>query len=189
MEQDYGSLDSAIEVAEEAAGLLHHPDDRVSVYVVLGGLYRDTGEHERASSVLGQAAEFAEKHGHANLSLAMILNVQASADRRAGRTADAVKRPRQSVSVGERLGDRKHVAHARHTLAAALLDIGGPQERDEARALLAATATVLRQLNDERGLEMVGHTRDRLERGGGRPFELGAHGPDVAGSTVSRSDE
>jgi tetratricopeptide (TPR) repeat protein len=165
VEHDYGSLESAIYLAETALDLLRRPEDLMQVRIVLGSLYRDAGMDAAASEALGVAAALAAESGQADRTLGRILNVQASADRRANRTEDAIARARESLSVGELIGDRRHSAHAMHTLAAALLDRGTFQDRVDAERYLSASTKTLRSLGDLRGVEMVERTWARLHKG------------------------
>ncbi len=164
VEQEYGSVDAAIEIAQQALGLLRRPDDVIEVQVLLAGLFRDAGLDEEAGNALGAAAELAVRTGRTDRALGRVLNVQASVDRRAGRIEAAIDRARQSVEVGRILGDRRHSAHAKHTLAAALLDRGLPRDHEAARTLIAEAMETLQDLTDPRGVEMVARTATRLRR-------------------------
>lgn len=162
IEQEHGSTDVAIEIAQQALGLLRRPDDAFEVQVLLASLFRDAGLDEEAGKALGAAAELAVRTGKTDRALGRVLNVQASVDRRAGRTEAAIDRARQSVEVGRILGDSRHSAHAKHTLAAALLDRGLPRDHEEARELIAEATEALRDLPDPRGVEMITRTAARL---------------------------
>lgn len=164
LELAQGSLDTAIEVGEHALTLLRRPDDVMEIQLLLGRLFRDAGMDELAGWALDAAAEIAASSSKEDRSLARVLNVQASADRRAGRTDDAIERARRSLAIGEALGDRRHTAHAMHTLAAALLDRGAPGDREEAGRLLVTSSDTLTALGDRRGADMVANTNLRLSR-------------------------
>jgi tetratricopeptide (TPR) repeat protein len=165
VEQASESLELAIESAEEAATILagDQGSHLLHVYVHLGSLYRDAGRPDEARVALRTAAEIARDIGAADLTLARILNVQASADRRAGLLDEAIESARESVAVGERLRDRKHTAHALHTLGVALLDIGVPDATEEAIGHLNRSLDLLRTLGDSKGIDMVERTLRRTD--------------------------
>jgi len=165
VEQDYGAIETAIHLAQRALPMLRRAEDLFEVQVVLASLFRDAGMDERASAALDVAADLAARSGTADRALGRVLNVQASVDRRAGRTEDAIGRARQSVAVGELIRDRRHAAHAMHTLAAALLDRGTAQDRVEAARLLTVSSETLSVLGDSRGVAMIATTRSRLQNG------------------------
>lgn len=158
-------IDTSVVLAEEAASALsHHERELLSVYVYLGTLYREAGLTDRAREVLQKAAQLASKINASDGTLARILNVQASADRRAGLTDDAIRTARESVAIGQRLSDRKHIAHALHTLAASLLDLGTPEAASDARRYLVEARALLEQLGDTKGVSMVDDTLRRASR-------------------------
>ncbi|MGB5113103.1 MAG: tetratricopeptide repeat protein [Mycobacterium sp.] len=165
VEQASESLELAIESAEEAAAILAggQGSHLLHVHVHLGSLYRDSGRSDDARGALRKAAEIARDIGAADLTLARILNVQASADRRAGLLDEAIESARESVAVGERLRDRKHTAHALHTLAAALLDLGVQDATEEAIGYLNRSLDLLRTLGDSKGIDMVERTLRRTD--------------------------
>lgn len=162
VEKEHGSVDAAIDIAQQALGLLRRPDDVFEVRLLLAGLLRDAGMDEEAGQSLGAAADLAVGTGRTDRALGRVLNVQASVDRRAGRIESAIDRARQSIEVGRLLGDRRHSAHAKHTLAAALIDRRSTEDLGEARALLSDAAQTLMDLQDRRGVEMVARTAARL---------------------------
>ena len=98
------------------------------------------------------------------LSLAKMLNVQASVARREGRLSDARSLAERSIELGKDMGNVRHVAHATHTLARVLGDAG---ERLIAESLLVRAREMLETLQDERGMAMVDRTHDVIRR---RPF-------------------
>lgn len=156
-------IDAAIELAEDAARVLsHHQPDLVNVYTYLGSWHREAGRTDEAREVLRTAAAIAERSGGSDAALARVLNVQASADRRAGLTDDAIRNARDSVEIGRRLGDTRHVAHALHTLAASLLDLNSHEAQAEAAQLLNEARALLEYLGDAKGVSMVDTTLSRI---------------------------
>ncbi|WP_155946482.1 tetratricopeptide repeat protein [Mycobacterium sp. URHD0025] len=155
-------IDAAIDLAEDAARVLsHHQPDLVNVYTYMGTWYREAGRTDEAREVLRKAAEIAEKSGSSDAALGRILNVQASADRRAGLTDEAIRNARDSVEIGRRLGDNRHTAHALHTLAASLLDLNTQEAQKEAILLLNEARALLEHLGDSKGVGMVDTTLAR----------------------------
>ncbi len=164
VEQTSEDVGEALSLANESAeSLTGHPEHLVRVYTLLGSLYRDDDQYSKAREILHLASELAEEIDAQDPALARVLNVQASADRRAGRIDEAITSARKSVEIGDRLGDRKHVAHALHTLAAALIDQHLAATTAEAERYLTTSKSILRSFGDARGVEMVERTEARIQ--------------------------
>lgn len=157
-----GDLDGAIDLALISLDAARLPDGRLESLILLGGLYRDAGLSEEANSYLEDATGLAREARISSMTLARILNVQASVERRAGRYGAAISHARESLRVGQELGNRRHIAHAQHTLAASLLDADTPQSTIEAARLLRASLRSLRAMGDGPGEAMVLRTLSRV---------------------------
>lgn len=156
--------DAAIATAEEARDLIPNGDPQyLHALTVLGGLYRGLGRYEDAARVLEEGIELAEDYEEI-LPLAKLLNVLASSERNKGQSDLAVLHASQSVDLGRKLKDRRHLSHALHTLAGALIDTAKTDDdRRQAESYLDEADRLLKKLNDRRGLRMVAQTRQRLK--------------------------
>jgi tetratricopeptide (TPR) repeat protein len=161
----WGEIELAVELAEQARGLLsRHDANYVRAVTLLASLYRDLQQYDLARDALETAAELSKEMSLPTLSLAKMLNVQASVARREGRFSDARSLAERSIELGNDMGNVRHVAHATHTLARVLGDAG---ERLIAESLLVRAREMLEALQDERGMAMVDRTHDVIRR---RPF-------------------
>jgi tetratricopeptide (TPR) repeat protein len=173
--QRQGNRDLAIELAEASRELIpdSHPDI-VRVHTVLGSLYKDAGDHEAAATELETAARLGPEVGIASLTLAKLLNVLASNERRTGQLEAALSHVRLSVAFGRDLDNARHLSQALHTLATVLADAATTEEEfAEAEQALDESEGLLRDLHDTRGLEMLGRTRNWIREARQRRLQTG----------------
>jgi tetratricopeptide (TPR) repeat protein len=160
-----GRLEEAIAVAEEAIGRIQPGDGRhyLEAAVVLGSLYRSAARYADASNTLEAAINATGADPSDRLQLAKLLNVLASSERNSGRYEPAVRHARMSVNLGRQLNNKRHLAHALHTLGAAL-GYSAPTDsaREEALGYLRESRSLLHDLGDFRGVAMVDTTASRL---------------------------
>ncbi|WP_193607708.1 hypothetical protein [Nocardioides lijunqiniae] len=164
-------FDEALGEAERAVTLA--PDGEMGVWSrsILAGMLRELGRYDEARAVIEDARMIARRDGVADRSFARLLNVSAASERRAGDLRTARRFARESMSLGIRLRDQRHVAHASHTLASVLLDMALESRTDAARAaallsesegLLLDAQQVLAEFRNSSGVEMVESTLRRL---------------------------
>ncbi|WP_101947340.1 hypothetical protein [Mycobacterium sp. 3519A] len=155
-------IDAAIKLAEDAArALADHDRELLGALTFMGFLYREAGLRDEARQALTDAANLAARTEAPDLSLARLLNFQASMDQRAGLVHEAIDNARESVAIGRRSGDRQHTAIALHTLAAILLDINSADATNEAVEYLQESQALLKDIDDKNGIEMVERTLER----------------------------
>ncbi|MET7693397.1 tetratricopeptide repeat protein [Streptomyces sp. NPDC005483] len=164
-----GNLDKAIQIVEEARQRTPSTDRDLIIrgLTQLGSLYRKRNKYAAAASILDEALRFTEGD-QPNFEIAKLLNVIASAERKQGNLAAARQHAESSVSLGRRLGNARHTAHALSNLAAIVVD-DAASETDLSFAIkcLDESQGFLRRLNDVRGLGMVAETRGRIQRKAG----------------------
>jgi len=160
--QRQGNRELAIELAEASRELIpdSHPDI-VRVHIVLGSLYKDAGDYGAAATELETAARLSPKIGVASLTLAKLLNILASNERRTGQLEVALSHAKLSVTLGRNLDNARHLSQALHTLATVLADAATTDEEfAEAERALDESEGLLRSLHDTRGLQMLTRTRN-----------------------------
>jgi len=162
----WNDIDAAIEESETARSVMSH-DDRAYVRLLtqLGSLYRQNGDYENADAVLDEATRIAFELGHENIELARLLNVQAAYERRLQKYDTAYSYAKSSVRIGRKLGDKRHLGHALHTLAAVTIDLArSGTELDDAEKLLQESEEALKVSHNDVGLRKTERTREFLER-------------------------
>jgi tetratricopeptide (TPR) repeat protein len=161
-----GQLDLAIDVAEQATveESSGNSAEKSYAWTILGSLYKQLGEFDKAADALEQAIKLATLSNSENMELAFALNVLASSERRNPATLDrAIFHAETSVRIGRLFRKERHLSHALHTLAVALLSRGKDKEDlQSARVALDESEKLLRLFRDARGIEMIGNTRQRF---------------------------
>jgi len=178
-----GAVELALQSCEQAAQEIRHGDSSyLRLLTLLGSLYRQNEEFDRATAALDTAATVAIDDEVSSFELARLLNVTASNERRIGEYVSAARHARKSVELGRSMGNRRHLAQALHTLGAVLIDLAGAQwELDEAESLLSEARDLLVAQSDVRGVSMVDRTMRVLR---GRRREL----TDGEGKVVEHPD-
>lgn len=157
----------AISFGERAVTLAKDPVDKVAAMTSLALIYRDFDDLGQSAERLSQAAALALEHEMGGIELARLMNVQAGHERRQQNWDKASSFARTSLAMGRRLKDRRHIAHAAHTLAAIGTDQLEHQHPldiavEDVELLLVESRRILAGLRDARGVEMVDRTRRRF---------------------------
>jgi tetratricopeptide (TPR) repeat protein len=168
----WGDFDTAIQEAQTARSIMPSDDpEYVRLLTQLGSFYRQCGDYDSASSILDEATRVALEQGTANIELARLLNVQAANERRQGRLSAARSHAQESVQIGRKLKDQRHLGHAIHTLAVILLqEAKDSSQLRYVEQLLNESERILRGLHDSVGIGMINNTRSYLKN---RQGELG----------------
>ena len=162
----WNDIDAAIEESETAHSIMSH-DDRAYVRLLtqLGSLYRRNADYENAGAVLDEATQTAFDLGRENIELARLLNVQAAYERRRQNFETAHSYAESSVRIGRKLGDKRHLGHALHTLAAVTIAQAQTMaDLNDAQKLLRESEEALRVSRNDVGLSKTEQTRELLER-------------------------
>ena len=162
----WNDIDAAIQESETARAIIS-PNDRnyVRLMTQLGSLYRQDGDYETAGKVLDEAAQISLRLGRESSQLARLLNVQAANERRRGKFDTARSYALNSIEMGRRLKDKRHLGHALHTLATITLEVAkNGADLDLADKLLSESREALGSCNDTAGLRMIGQTRASLDK-------------------------
>jgi tetratricopeptide (TPR) repeat protein len=162
-----GRGEDAQRVGYDAIAISPYGERAVEARTSVALIERELGNESAYNALLIEAAEIAERDRVGGQSLAKLLNMAASSQRRAGDLLGALALAKRSLAIGRRLNDRRHVAHAAHTLAAIKIDLipGSPDipaDLDEARKLLEESRTTLVRLRDAHGIELVDASLRRL---------------------------
>lgn len=162
-----GNEPLALSAGREAVNAAAAGEDKVSALISLSTVYRTIQDEDGYSETVGEAIQEAEIFDVVGKELAVLLNVRAGRDRRAGLLSEAAQSASRSLSMGRRLDDQRHIAHSAHTLAAICVDQfeAGESSRltvDEVRALLRESKRLLVQAQDTNGVAMVERTSGRL---------------------------
>jgi tetratricopeptide (TPR) repeat protein len=162
--QRRGFTELAIELATEARQRIPRTDPTtVRAHVILGSLYKDTGDHEAAAQILEEGSRLASETSAPSLTLAGLFNVLASSERKRGKLENALRHARMSVQLGRELGNARHLSQALHTLATVLGDLAETEgEFVEAEQALEESEALLRALHDDRGRDLISRTRARM---------------------------
>lgn len=166
-----GDVDGARATGYRAIELAPRGERAVEARASVALIEREAGDDARYFSLLDDAMAIAERDRVGGRSLAKLLNMEASSRRRAGDLSGALSLARRSLALGRRIKDRRHVAHAAHTLAAVRIDLLGSApdldaEREEVRRLLEESRRTLVRLKDPRGVDLVDSTLRRLHETG-----------------------
>jgi hypothetical protein len=149
---------------EEAHSLLPRDTAILDTVGLLARLYASAGRRRKAWQLLEEGEEVARSSGN-RLARARLLNIAASVARDQRDFRRALKSARESVRIGEELGNRRHLSHAYHTLALAIL--AAPADRkslDEARAHAERARGLLLDLHDFRGHDFVVDTLEQIKQ-------------------------
>lgn len=160
--------DDALETAQSAVNTVGRDTEGVEVRSNLALIMRDIGQTELMRQSLDDAARIAERDNVQDLPLARLLNMLAASERRSGQLLDARKHARESLAMGRRMNDQRHIAHSAHTLASIYLDLLPVMEDErislirEARLLLFESQEILFRLRNQRGVDLVADTLERV---------------------------
>ena len=163
-----GDIDSARRVGYEAIDMALRGERAVEARAAVALIEREAGNDPQYLALLDDALEIARRDQVGGRSLAKLLNMEASSRRRSGDLPAALALAKRSLALGRRIKDRRHVAHAAHTLAAIRIDLvsSAPDidsEREEVRKLLEESRRTLVRLKDASGVELVDRTIRRFE--------------------------
>ncbi|KQR08539.1 hypothetical protein ASF78_20025 [Cellulomonas sp. Leaf334] len=162
-----GHGEDAQRLGYEAIEISQYGERAVEARTAAALIERELGNESSYQALLSDAEEIAARDGVGGRSLAKLLNMEASSRRRSGDMSGALALAKRSLALGRRLNDRRHVAHAAHTLAAITIDLlpvssDIPADLDEARKLLEESRTALVRLRDARGIQLVDASLRRL---------------------------
>lgn len=166
-----GRVDEALTTGEKAVSELWYGEDAVAARCHLATIKRELGDTAEARVLLDSALEIANNAGVRDQSLARLLNMLAANERRAGDLKNAKRHAQESLTLGRRLEDQRHIAHAGHTLASILLDVAEESPNDEGSSssvaaafeLLNESRQILIGLRSRSGIEMVEATMGRIK--------------------------
>lgn len=169
-----GRLEEALTIGEQAVSDSSSSGDAVSALCNLSVIRRESGDLPEATRLLDRASDMASRDGVKDQSLARLLNMLAANERRIGDLKGAKRHAQESLAMGRRVQDQRHIAHASHTLAGILMDSVQPaQSEQEQQDLLRAATTLLNEsreilisLRNRPGIDMVEATLARLTAGG-----------------------
>ncbi|MFF4030531.1 tetratricopeptide repeat protein [Streptomyces sviceus] len=168
-----GDIDAAIIAAEEARQEVPTEDQETMarILTLLGSLYRKREDYSASASALDEAFKYLTEP---TLELAKLLNVLASTERKMGNLPQARQHAEHSVSIGRRLRNVRHIAHALCTLASVAIDLAQSyEELDFAASCMDEAGNILEELHDIRGLSYVASLRKASEK---KRRELGFEG-------------
>jgi tetratricopeptide (TPR) repeat protein len=162
----WNDIDTAIYESETARSLMPSSDrEYIRVLTQLGSLYRQNGDYDSAGEVLNEAAMIALEKGGENIALARLLNVQAANERHRGRLSTARSYASNSVRIGRRLRDRRHLGQALITLALITIEQAErPPDLGQAGDLLIESEQIMNASHDSVGLGIIKRTRESLQR-------------------------
>lgn len=162
---DLGDNQSAIDYANEACDLAVGAD-RAFALATRGLVLREAGMNAAYLSNVREACRVADEFHVSGRDLARLSNMAAAAERRGGNLAEGEQLARSSIRMGEHERDSRHIGHAKHTLAAILIDkiyqrddtFASEAERREIRGLLEESRTALAALRDSQSVDLVDNT-------------------------------
>jgi tetratricopeptide (TPR) repeat protein len=166
-ETEFGEFERALELIDLAIEECSEPVSLVNAHAVKAMTLRAAGRSDEYLAEIDLAAQLSVAHDVQGMTLARALNMAAAAHRASGDLVQAERLARRSVRIGEREENDRHIAHARHTLAAILIDSLGetsitPERVSEIRGLLSEARATLAGFRDSRGVGLIEATGSRL---------------------------
>lgn len=150
-----GWLANRLATDQQARGVL--PAGSLQLNFLRGMVLYREGRHSEALELLRPLSESRDE----SREVAVATHIVGKLDAQHGdELLAAIKMLRRSLRIGRSLGDERHIAHASHSLALALLRRGqrGQRERPEALGLLDESAKITARIGDIFGLAKVLHT-------------------------------
>ena len=162
---DLGDHEAATNFANQACDIAEGPD-RAFALATRGLTLRAAGADEAYLKSIRDACLVADEFGVSGRDLARLSNMAAAAERRGGNLVEGERLARSSIRMGEHERDSRHIGHAKHTLAAILIDRvfqrgdmrASEPERREIRELLEASRAALAALRDTQSVDLVDNT-------------------------------
>lgn len=162
---DGGLVELAMSTIETAVIESQAGQEKVDALIAKAHIYRDAGDEPTYADALDEAVQEADLFEVSGMDLAKLLNIQAGHERRSHNWPRALDLAQQSLTIGRKLGDTRHIAHSAHTLASVYVDRSEVDATDADLPIIGALLTesrgLLVQIRDARGVEMVDRTTAR----------------------------